>query len=225
MCKKSAGEGGQAGGVHAPFGHVVPAGAGLSGRAVQEGKSLWSSDVLAEPGIALHDDQRRMYEATDHRAALTVPLRARGRVLGVLILLDRTGRRFSDADIVRAETLADQAALALDNARLYERQRQRAAEQALSLRLAQGFLAARDLAETVSHAARVAAEALGADLAGVVAGAGVPMVAGAQRVGLLGVYWRSARSAAPGERRLLSLIANQTSVAMAQLSGPDAPGE
>ena len=251
-------------------GHVVPAGAGLSGRAVQEGKSLWSSDVLAEPGIALHDDQRRMYEATDHRAALMVPLRARGRVLGVLILLDRTGRRFSDADIVRAETLADQAALALDNARLYERQRQRAAEQALSLRLAQGFLAARDLAETVSHAARVAADALGADLAGVflpgpdagvlrlvggvgwspgalpsvvaadalealdapllaahgvVAGAGVPMVAGAQRVGLLGVYWRSARSAAPGERRLLSLIANQTSVAMAQLSGPDAPGE
>ncbi|OGL18183.1 MAG: hypothetical protein A3F92_02420 [Candidatus Rokubacteria bacterium RIFCSPLOWO2_12_FULL_71_22] len=249
-------------------GHAVPAGAGLSGRAVQEGKSLWSSDVLAEPGITLHDDQRRMYEATDHRAALTVPLRARGRVLGVLILLDRTGRRFSDADIVRAETLADQAAVALDNARLYERQRQRAAEQALALRLAQGFLTARDLEETAAHAAGVAAEALGAELSGVflpepdaavlrlvggvgwsssaptpvtadalealdaplltahgiVAGASVPMVAGARRVGLLGVYWRSARSVSPSERRLLSLIANQTSVAMAQASGLDAPG-
>jgi len=59
---------------------------------------------------------------------------------------------------------------------------------------------------------------------GIVAGASVPMVAGARRVGLLGVYWRSARSVSPSERRLLSLIANQTSVAMAQASGLDAPG-
>jgi PAS domain S-box-containing protein len=55
---------------------------------------------------------------------LVVPLRARGIVLGLLIL-DRAGRRegFDHDDVVFATELADRAGASLDNARLYARER------------------------------------------------------------------------------------------------------
>jgi signal transduction histidine kinase/DNA-binding response OmpR family regulator len=50
-----------------------------------------------------------------------LPLRARGRVLGVLAASRQSSRRtFSPADITMAEALAARAAIALDNARLYK---------------------------------------------------------------------------------------------------------
>jgi PAS domain S-box-containing protein len=58
------------------------------------------------------------------RAAIIVPLRARGRAVGALVLgaLD-AGRDFGDEELALAEDLGRRAALALDNARLYEQQR------------------------------------------------------------------------------------------------------
>ena len=58
------------------------------------------------------------------QAAMTLPLLVRGRSLGALTLASaESGRRFSDGDVALAEQLAGRAALALDNARLYEQQR------------------------------------------------------------------------------------------------------
>jgi signal transduction histidine kinase/DNA-binding response OmpR family regulator len=52
--------------------------------------------------------------------ALVLPLRARGRTLGVLVLaLAEPDRAFAPADRALAEELADRAATAVDNARLY----------------------------------------------------------------------------------------------------------
>jgi signal transduction histidine kinase len=51
--------------------------------------------------------------------ALMVPLRARGRTFGVL-MLGATGRRYEAKDLVLAEELARRAAAAIDNARLYD---------------------------------------------------------------------------------------------------------
>jgi signal transduction histidine kinase/DNA-binding response OmpR family regulator len=54
-----------------------------------------------------------------HSAAL-LPLRARGRTLGALVLgLSEADRRFAPADLGYAEDLAGRAAIAIDNARLY----------------------------------------------------------------------------------------------------------
>jgi signal transduction histidine kinase len=53
-------------------------------------------------------------------SAILLPLQARGRALGVLILEQgRSGRRFSPLERALAEDLAGRAAIALDNARLY----------------------------------------------------------------------------------------------------------
>jgi PAS domain S-box-containing protein len=54
-------------------------------------------------------------------SAMIVPLRARGRVVAVATLVSSTSRRrFGGADLALAEELATRAALAVDNARLFE---------------------------------------------------------------------------------------------------------
>jgi len=58
------------------------------------------------------------------RAFLGIPISVRGAVFGCLYLGDdRPDRVFSDADDVAARALASAAAVAIDNARLFERQR------------------------------------------------------------------------------------------------------
>jgi signal transduction histidine kinase len=54
-------------------------------------------------------------------SAMIVPLLARGRTLGAITFMATTsGRRYGPGDLVQAEELARRAALALDNAQLYE---------------------------------------------------------------------------------------------------------
>jgi signal transduction histidine kinase len=58
------------------------------------------------------------------RAFLGIPISVRGAVFGNLYLGDdRTDRVFSDGDEIAARALASAAAVAIDNARLFERQR------------------------------------------------------------------------------------------------------
>jgi len=105
--------------------HTLPPGAGIAGRAVQEGKSVWVSDFAADARTVLTDGLRQYSQRSDARAVLGVPLRVRGETIGALTVGDQTGRVFTLGDIALAEAFADQAALALDNARLYEETRAR----------------------------------------------------------------------------------------------------
>ncbi|MET9777865.1 SpoIIE family protein phosphatase [Streptomyces sp. NPDC006367] len=75
-----------------------------------------------DSGIAV--EQRRMFEATGIRSAAIVPLKGTREVLGALTLgrADRPGD-FSATDLPLIEDIARRAGLALDNARLYQRQR------------------------------------------------------------------------------------------------------
>jgi serine phosphatase RsbU (regulator of sigma subunit) len=53
-----------------------------------------------------------------------LPMRGRGRILGVLTLYFGAGSTFEDEDLATAQDVADRAGLALDNARLYNAQQQ-----------------------------------------------------------------------------------------------------
>ena len=56
------------------------------------------------------------------RSAMTVPLRARGRTVGAISFISaESGRVYRERELRLAEELARRAALAVDNARLYER--------------------------------------------------------------------------------------------------------
>ncbi|WP_333775268.1 SpoIIE family protein phosphatase [Streptomyces sp. IBSBF 3136] len=75
-----------------------------------------------DSGIAV--EQQRLFEATGMHSAVVVPLRSLHDVMGALTL----GRadqpdRFTAADIALLEDIARRASLALENARLYQRQR------------------------------------------------------------------------------------------------------
>src|SRR5919106_3006936 len=70
-----------------------------------------------------------------NRSMIAVALRAHEKVLGALTLAARTGRTYSDGEIALLETFADQAALALENARLYEETDRSNAELAESNRM------------------------------------------------------------------------------------------
>ncbi|SCG00837.1 GAF domain-containing protein [Streptomyces sp. DconLS] len=75
-----------------------------------------------DSGIAV--EQRRLFEATGIHSAAIVPLRGARDVLGALTLgRSTTPGNYTDSDIPLFEDIGRRAALALDNARLYQRQR------------------------------------------------------------------------------------------------------
>jgi PAS domain S-box-containing protein len=116
---------------HAYFqpGHVLPPGIGLIGQVIAEGRPVWSQDQLNEPSTVMTDDLMQRIVCSGNRALLAVPLRTKGKIIGVLSIADQSVRPFSQAEVTLLQTFADQAALALENARLFtetERQRREA---------------------------------------------------------------------------------------------------
>jgi signal transduction histidine kinase/CheY-like chemotaxis protein len=104
----------------------LPAGTSTAGRVFQEGRPFWTSDELTEAtaDARIRDHVRDKAD----RALLCVPMGSKGRTIGTLSIGDVTGRGFSATEITLLRALADQAALALDNARLFE-EAQRAARE------------------------------------------------------------------------------------------------
>jgi GAF domain-containing protein/CheY-like chemotaxis protein len=102
---------------------VFPLGTGAAGRAAQTRQAVRSADVLTDPQITLTPAVRDWIEREGRRAALGVPLVVNDTVVGALSIGDAPGRVFDDEDVQVAQAFADQASLALDNARLYHEAR------------------------------------------------------------------------------------------------------
>lgn len=77
-----------------------------------------------EPDSGIAVEQRRLFDATGIRSAAIAPIRSTREVLGALTLgrAEKPGE-FATADLPLIEDIARRAGLALDNARLYQRQR------------------------------------------------------------------------------------------------------
>jgi serine phosphatase RsbU (regulator of sigma subunit) len=95
------------------------------GDVVRSGQVL----VVPEVGDELLDritrdsEHRQAVRALGMRSLIVAPLIARGRTLGAITLItDVSGRRYGETELATARGLADRAALAIDNARLYESQ-------------------------------------------------------------------------------------------------------
>jgi GAF domain-containing protein/AmiR/NasT family two-component response regulator len=101
-------------------GDAVLAGAGLTSRAIAQEKPVWSRDILNDPDIVLTDEMRDYQISSGNRSMIVARLRAHDKLIGTLSLTDRTGRTYSDNEVALLQTFSDQAALALENARLYE---------------------------------------------------------------------------------------------------------
>jgi PAS domain S-box-containing protein len=100
-------------------GTVIPVDEAVAGLAVREGAPVSTSDLLADPRVVLTPETRALVERSGHRSVLAVPLTIGGRVTGVLAVGDATGRAFGSEEIRRLQDFANQAAIALENARLF----------------------------------------------------------------------------------------------------------
>ena len=79
-------------------------------------------ELLVE--AAVDEEHLRLIRSIGLRSAVVVPLLVRGRSLGALTLVHaESGQRFDEVDLAFTAQLAGAAAVALDNARLYEEQR------------------------------------------------------------------------------------------------------
>jgi two-component system NtrC family sensor kinase len=100
-----------------------------SGRALLEGRVVHIADVKSDPEYTLVEGQR----LGDYRTILSVPMLREGLPIGVLILLRSEIRPFTDKQIELVTTFADQAAIAIENVRLFESVEARTRELAKSL--------------------------------------------------------------------------------------------
>ena len=99
------------------------------GRALLEGRVVHIPDVRADPEYTQLDHQR----LGDYRTVLAVPMLREDTPIGVLILSRSEVRPFAEKQIELATTFADQAAIAIENVRLFEGVESRTRELAASL--------------------------------------------------------------------------------------------
>ena len=87
-----------------------------TGRALIEGKVVQITDVTADPEYKWTDAQK----LGGYRAMLGVPMLREGEPIGVLTLTRKDPRAFTEKQIELVTTFADQAAIAIENVRLFD---------------------------------------------------------------------------------------------------------
>ncbi|MCH8989916.1 MAG: GAF domain-containing protein [Chloroflexi bacterium] len=96
--------------------------------AARERQTLVTQDFLVDNRLTHTQEQQASLEQTELRAFVAVPFIVQDRVTGVLTVGDLAGRKFTDDEIQLTEAFADQASVALENARLLneaEREKER----------------------------------------------------------------------------------------------------
>ncbi|HYB44146.1 MAG TPA: GAF domain-containing protein [Candidatus Methylomirabilis sp.] len=140
-------------------------GTGVGGLAVRHRAPVATANILTDPRVILAPVVRAQIERAPYRAVLCVPLIVKDGVIGALAVGDREGRRFDDEQIRLAQAFADQAALALDNARLYEETHQRLRHLDSLRDVVEQILVPVSLEERLNLIAQKAAELFAADRA------------------------------------------------------------
>lgn len=111
----------------------VPADQGIAGWVLRHNQPAVIDDVRNDPRFYGQIDQSSGFQT---RSMLAVPLRIRDQTIGVVEVINKQGgQAFSERDRELAAALAAQAAVAIDNARLYQKLADALVESRLSYRL------------------------------------------------------------------------------------------
>ena len=122
-------------------------GESLAGRVAVGGEPLLVTDLANDPRVT--PAHRASFYARGYRALLAIPVKVGERVVGVLSVLGRRDDGFSAEDLMIATAFAAQAAVALENSRLYQ-ETQRAYDE---LSMTQDQLAQASKMEAIGHLA------------------------------------------------------------------------
>lgn len=97
---------------------VIPKGSGVAGWVALHGEPRVINDVTKEPSWNNRVDDTIEFRT---RSILAVPLRTHSKIIGVLEGINKIGSdRWDENDISTLTTLASQAAIAIENARLFQ---------------------------------------------------------------------------------------------------------
>jgi len=96
----------------------VPIGSGVAGIAASERRVCWTGDYLADQAFP-HDEGDTWIDAQDIHSMMSAPLLGPDRLIGTITVQSTAMNRFDEQDAELLKLLADQAAIALTNARLY----------------------------------------------------------------------------------------------------------
>ena len=92
-------------------------GEGIAGNVAKSGKSILLADISNDPSAARQD----LINTEGLRAFVSVPLRAKDKVLGVLNVTSHLPHHFTKDDMYLLHAIGDQVGVAIEQAKLYER--------------------------------------------------------------------------------------------------------
>ncbi len=92
-------------------------GEGIAGKVAQNGRAILLEDISLEPSAARPD----LIKTEGLKAFLSVPLRAKDKILGVLNVASTMVRHFTKDDMYLLGSIGDQLGIAIEQAKLYKR--------------------------------------------------------------------------------------------------------
>src|SRR5262249_59800299 len=98
------------------LGETLATGVGMAGRAVKEGRTVWTPDLLADPRVPIAPWLRERLVEEGLRAVAAAPVRIDGEIHGALGFLDGPGRLFDEEGLRLIGSLADAVATRLADA-------------------------------------------------------------------------------------------------------------
>jgi signal transduction histidine kinase len=98
---------------------------GLAGIVMGTRKPVVTSEVASDPRIVV-----KAFREEPVKAMILAPMRARGKVKGLLSVMSYRPRRFGIEEVALLAAIADQIGVAVDNAGLYELEKERGREMA-----------------------------------------------------------------------------------------------
>jgi signal transduction histidine kinase/DNA-binding response OmpR family regulator len=122
-------------------GLVLTPGEGVAGRAFQERCPVWTGDRLVDPTLQYTPSADLLIQAKAPRAYMAVPILSRGEVFGVLVDYFFEPHDFTPKEVQLLSTLADHAAIAIENIRLLQEIRAKSQQLEAASRHKSEFLA------------------------------------------------------------------------------------
>ncbi len=122
---------------------TLPLGKGIVQRVISSNRPIAVREILEDPDWVNHD----WAEMVGLRSLLSIPLNLKGRVIGTLECFTKSPRDFRENEIRLVQDFADQAVVALENARLVSAARRRATSLEILDEIARAINSTLDLGE------------------------------------------------------------------------------
>ena len=139
----------------------IPPGKGVCGSVAITGESLIINDAANDPRIFKLVDEKTMMTT---RNILCVPLRVKGKILGVMEVINKIGEGgYQPEDVDYLQAFSDVAALAINNRELIQKTQRRALEAMALYRLSKSINDCDSMETLLNENVRIVCEVMGAN--------------------------------------------------------------